>query len=60
VPLPQIRRQPGDAEVEDHAVRDVHDAEREHVSAAKQTAPIVPSRRVTAVGRRSPVPMEML
>ena len=45
VPLPQVGRQPGDAEVEDHAVRDVHDAERDHVPAAEQRAPVLPARR---------------
>ena len=50
VPLLQVGRQPGDAEVEDHAVRDVHDAQREHVPACEAARPVRPARRVAAVG----------
>src|SRR3954463_16390046 len=47
----QVRGQPGDAEIKDHAVRHIHDAHREHVPIAKEASPILPPACMTDVGR---------
>ena len=49
MPLPQVAREPGDAEIEDHGVGDVHDAQREDVSIREQLAPIGQTGRMTAI-----------
>jgi hypothetical protein len=51
----EVRRQPCDAEVEDHAVRDVHDAEGQHVSAGRERAPVSEAGRMRASDERSAV-----
>ena len=51
VALFQVRRQPGDAEVEDHAVRHVHHGERDHVPARGEAAPVGHPARVRDIGR---------
>ena len=51
--LLEIGRQPGDAEIEDHAVRHVHHAQRDHVAAGEQAPPVFAAGACGLSGSRS-------